>query len=766
MPTFVYPSLLWGLLIAAVPVLIHLINMMRHRRVQWAAMEFLLVSQKKNRTWVLLKQLLPLLLRMAAVAAVAAAVAQPLLRSDLAGLLGRSKTHHIVLLDDSFSMSDRWADTSAMERGKAVIQRIGTVAAQRNEQQAFTLLRFSRAGQIDEGIPSKGTQPDLLEEAVDTQFAARLAKVLEPMRTSQMAVDPRGALAAVEQLLDESDEERRVVYLVSDFRNRDWDEPEELRRRLEELNGRGVELRMVNCVETSRPNLAISELRAVSGTRAAGVPLFMEVTLENFSSKPARGVAVVLEEDGHSRPAVKVTEIPPRGTVKQRFQAGFPTSGEHRISARLRDDAVAADNSRWAVVDLPADVPVLIIDGGMEALDGWFLQAALAPGGAVRTGILARVETPRFLSLNDLGEFDSIYLANVGRLDAAAIEALEKYVAGGGGLAVFLGPRTRSAFINEELYHEGKGVFPLPLGGPVGLELSRLERQPDLEVVEHPIFEIFKGNRNSFLGTVSVTGYFEAAGDWKPAADSGTRVIGRLRNAAPLIVESRFGKGRVVSVLTTAAPTWNNWARDNPSFVVVVQELQSYIARRSQADLARRVGMLLQIELDADQYAASVRFVPPVDVNAPAVEDASTAIATAGVTLNAEPGADGVLRASLLQTDRAGIYEAQLTETDGGNQLRRYAVNVGAAEGDLRTVPAAELRKKLAGVEYEFLQAVDFQLEPYEQAGHNLGDFLLCLLVLMLVGEQILAWSASYHPPVRKNAGTSEQAVGGWGGSQ
>ena len=34
----------------------------------------------------------------------------------------------------------------------------------------------------------------------------------------------------------------------------------------------------------------------------------------------------------------------------------------------------------------------------------------------------------------------------------------------------------------------------------------------------------------------------------------------------PLVVERRFGKGRVVAFLTTAAPTWNNWARVNPSF--------------------------------------------------------------------------------------------------------------------------------------------------------------------------------------------------------
>ena len=83
MPGFIYSPLLWGLLAVGLPVLIHLINMLRHRRVPWAAMEFLVVSQKKNRTWVLFKQLLLLLLRMAVLATLVlvrgpAAVAEPM----------------------------------------------------------------------------------------------------------------------------------------------------------------------------------------------------------------------------------------------------------------------------------------------------------------------------------------------------------------------------------------------------------------------------------------------------------------------------------------------------------------------------------------------------------------------------------------------------------------------------------------------------------------------------------------------------------------
>ena len=38
-------------------------------------------------------------------------------------------------------------------------------------------------------------------------------------------------------------------------------------------------------------------------------------------------------------------------------------------------------------------------------------------------------------------------------------------------------------------------------------------------------------------------------------------MLARLRNGAPLIVEQRFGQGHVVAVLTSAAPTWNNWSQ-------------------------------------------------------------------------------------------------------------------------------------------------------------------------------------------------------------
>src|SRR5262245_7064836 len=67
--SFLFPTLLAvGLPLVAVPIAIHLINLRRQQRIRWAAMQFLIESQRRNRRWILLKQLLLLLARMTAIA--------------------------------------------------------------------------------------------------------------------------------------------------------------------------------------------------------------------------------------------------------------------------------------------------------------------------------------------------------------------------------------------------------------------------------------------------------------------------------------------------------------------------------------------------------------------------------------------------------------------------------------------------------------------------------------------------------------------------
>ena len=76
-------------------------------------------------------------------------------------------------------------------------------------------------------------------------------------------------------------------------------------------------------------------------------------------------------------------------------------------------------------------------------------------------------------------------------------------------------------------------------------------------------------------------------------------------------------------------------------------------------------------------------------------------------------------------------------------------MNVDPAEGDLAALDGEQLAARLEGVKYQYEQAAAFQSAAGELAGYNLGEAILYGLVLLLIGEQILAWSASYHPARR-----------------
>ncbi len=102
--SFLNPLLLWGSALAAIPLIIHILNRRRFRRVRWAAMEFLLRAFKKNRRRARFEQLLLLLLRMLLVALAAFLLSRPRASSD-----------------DVFGLTKRWAEVFAYSHAQGLL---------------------------------------------------------------------------------------------------------------------------------------------------------------------------------------------------------------------------------------------------------------------------------------------------------------------------------------------------------------------------------------------------------------------------------------------------------------------------------------------------------------------------------------------------------------------------------------------------------------------------------------------------------------------
>ena len=89
---FTNPAMLGWLAAAAVPVVIHLWSRRRYREVPWAAMSYLLAAFKKRRRRLLLEQWILLAMRVAVIALVVLAVAEPYLRRGAPAAVGGSLT--------------------------------------------------------------------------------------------------------------------------------------------------------------------------------------------------------------------------------------------------------------------------------------------------------------------------------------------------------------------------------------------------------------------------------------------------------------------------------------------------------------------------------------------------------------------------------------------------------------------------------------------------------------------------------------------------
>ena len=110
--TFLQPALLWGLALAGIPILLHLLQRRRFKVRRWAAMEFLRASVRRSSRRLRIEQWLLLLVRTLILICAALALARPVWYSPRWGWLGsRAAAQVVVVLDDSYSMGQRAEET-------------------------------------------------------------------------------------------------------------------------------------------------------------------------------------------------------------------------------------------------------------------------------------------------------------------------------------------------------------------------------------------------------------------------------------------------------------------------------------------------------------------------------------------------------------------------------------------------------------------------------------------------------------------------------
>ena len=139
---FVTPSLfIAGLIAISAPIIIHLLNRRRFKKIDWAAMDFLLEAQRLNRRRVKLEELILLILRCLALVLIGLLLARPSLNVNLSGVLNAEQTERIIVLDDSLSMGSGVIGETPMDRLSSVLEKEINAIVNNNGQDLITIVR-------------------------------------------------------------------------------------------------------------------------------------------------------------------------------------------------------------------------------------------------------------------------------------------------------------------------------------------------------------------------------------------------------------------------------------------------------------------------------------------------------------------------------------------------------------------------------------------------------------------------------------------------
>lgn len=742
---FLNSSFFWpGVALIAAPIIIHLIHRLRYRRVRFAAMEFLLASEKRNRQRILFEQLLLLLLRILMVLLLVALIARLIVDPSELSLFQGSKAHHVVILDDSLSMRDRVSERTGFVEAEAMIRKLAAVGAERPGTQRLTLIRATRPTETISGLS---------ERDIDESLVVELADRLEGMECSHQSADLSAALQAAGNRLQGDRAAALYVHVLSDFRVRDWVESAAAAEAMQQFATLGARVNLVRCSPQTHENVGIVELSGAVEVAAVGVPVTFTAKVRNFGTRVADPVRAQIFVDGERLPrTLDFGGVDPDAEAVRTFEVIFDAPLLHRLRLALEDDALMEDNVRYLAVNVPVENPVLIVDGSPAAEQALYIADALAADRSV-TGFAPEIRKAEDLRVLELDKYHLIYLVDIGNLPTDALDALRNYVSGGGGLIWYMGDSVRPGFYNQELYADGGGLFPVLLGAtPLKVAHDSRQSAADIEIGAHPMFQVLAGEENPFIDAVSVNRFYPVgvAAEGQTAMARNAKVLAELRGGSPLIVEHSLGAGRIVTCLTSAGPlqdpegiVWNNWSNGpgKISFVVVQLEMAKYVSRRDRALPHKGVGEPIVDKFSRANYRDEIEFVSPDEqatrTKAVAEETASEAAGeTAALTLTA----------TYRDTDAPGIYSVTRLTQEQQPEQSLLAFNVPAEEGALAVTTDDQLRRQL-GTEVDYSIQAFGKLDWIRSDSPGSEMRWLILIALCVIGmlEQWLAYRLSYH---------------------
>ncbi|MBI4024972.1 MAG: BatA domain-containing protein [Verrucomicrobia bacterium] len=534
--SFLAPMYLLGGLALVIPLWIHFRNRRPIQTYAFPTLRFLTETRISTHRFRELMRWLVLAMRLAALAGLVLAFAQPWRHAALTP----SGEVSALVLDVSCSMKAGKAWKEARDSALAWLEQEGAHA-----RPAIVLMGKSAR------VLASFDRP-----LADQQSAL---KTLTPTFES---TDPEAALRAAARLLETQPAKKKKITIISDmtasaWRKVDWEQP----------LSPGITIEPRAVLPNPPPNVAITEISVPHSFWQTNVPFTVTATVRNFSIEPREvQVSCQIQQSETRKIGSEKVSLAGKGAREVSFAVAPAEFKCARGTVRIDPpDELTPDDERFFAVAprRPGRVGRL---GFREKNADDFLKAALMPKAETADNRYQWIPLdPQ--SLQSLKETTDFFFLDQGMpLAAAGADAVKTFVAEGGAVILMLGDA-------DQLADWEKKWLPIELGAKREAgAFSQGQHFAQLKL-SHPILRPFSLPRGGDLFRVKVR-------KWREFRAASAQPLIQLANGDPIFAVLPQGRGHIVAVAFPFTRDWSDWPIQS-TFLPLIHQMLAWLEQKA-----------------------------------------------------------------------------------------------------------------------------------------------------------------------------------------
>jgi hypothetical protein len=530
--TFLNPAILWGLAAVSIPIIIHIFNLRKTKKIEFSTLMFLKEIQQSKYKKIKLKQLLILLCRIAMIIFLVLAFSRPF-ETGYLGAGEKARSSVLLILDNSFSMQTRAAGGSDFDLAKKKISETTRLLDQ-NDEVFFTTVSGINNSWVN--VPYKNFN--------DLKDSVSGAKVSDVTR------DLNEVLYYANKIISSASNPYKEIFLFTDGQKTFIEGTN--RTLYKEEFDRLTNINFVLCGSRNANNISLDTINTVTKIFERNRNVKFKCTINNRNNFNVSNKSVILNFENGKYKDEKNVDIPSNSSVDVEFNfipyiTEFAGGYVEIVQSEIADDEIVNDNKRYFSFRIPDKINLLLVSSESSELD--YIKLALySSEELMRDSSNNRVDffnikqiDASSLSAEDLKKYDCVVLDDYPSYSSSTADMLFKYVQSGGGVIIYPGRNINTRNYNETLMK--RFDFP-PIGGNYGSIEGSAAYVFDKIDLNHPVFEgIFKASETDRTNITKESPKIKYGIEL--LSGNNTISLIRLNNEKSFLNEYSSGKGKI-----------------------------------------------------------------------------------------------------------------------------------------------------------------------------------------------------------------------------